>query len=193
MYLLDSPEAEPSPPSSSLYLTGGKVLGHPTRFVLGFLALLTSSQKEKGPCHHLHFHLLHTCVSVRLSHTPEETALGSAERRGQDHSLWGCWGDCWLSWEVIDLGEEGRAGRALTLPVPSGARHHLISNLTQSHGDCPRRALFSFFGSGGAGWVRGTVIRLLKAPQLVSDEAVPPQALTPLSISFHRIPVKEGK
>lgn len=161
--------------------------------MLGFLALLTSSQKEKGPCHHLHFHLLHTCVSVRLSHTPEETALGSAERRGQDHSLWGCWGDCWLSWEVIDLGEEGRAGRALTLPVPSGARHHLISNLTQSHGDCPRRALFSFFGRGGAGWVRGTVIRLLKAPQLVSDEAVPPQALTPLSISFHRIPVKEGK
>lgn len=42
--------------------------------------------------------------------------------------------------------------------------------------------------------MRGTVIYLLKAPQLVSEEAAPPpQALTPLSISFHRIPIKEGK
>ena len=62
-YLLDSPEAEPSPPPSSLCLTGGKVLGHPTCFVLGFLALPTSSQKETGPHHHLRFHLLQTCVA----------------------------------------------------------------------------------------------------------------------------------
>lgn len=125
------------------------MLGHLTCFVLGFLALLTSSQKEEGPCHHLHFHLLQTCISVRLSHTPKVTALSSAEQRGQDCSLWGCWGDCWFSWEVTDLGEEGPTGRALTLPVRSGARHHLISNLKQSRGDCPRRALFSFFGREG--------------------------------------------
>lgn len=82
-YLLDSPEAEPSPPPSSLYLTGGKVLGHPTCFVLGFLASPTSSQKETGPRHHLRFHLLQTCVSVRLSHTPKVTALGSASGGGR--------------------------------------------------------------------------------------------------------------
>lgn len=82
-YLLDSPEAEPSPPPSSLYLTGGKVLGHLTCFVLGFLASPTSSQKETGPCHHLRFHLLQTCVSVRLSHTPKVTALGSASGGGR--------------------------------------------------------------------------------------------------------------
>lgn len=92
---------------------------------------------------------------------------------------------------MIDLGEEVQTGRALTLPVRSGARHHL-SYLTQSLGDCPRRALFSFFGREGS-WVGGgTVIHLLQVPQLASDEAAPPSSDS-TAISFHRTPVKEGK
>ena len=62
-YLLDSPEGESSSSSSSsssLYPAGVRVLGCLTCFVLGFLALLTSSHKETIPHHHLHFHLQQT-------------------------------------------------------------------------------------------------------------------------------------
>lgn len=56
---------------------------------------------------------------------PKAAERDSVEQQGQDHSLWECPSDCWVSWEVT-VPEELQEGKALTITA------HLISGQAPS-------------------------------------------------------------